>query len=683
MQPRRLASRFACWIVASSWPALLPGQSPLTPVFQVNETSAQYQRPSSVAIDAQGRALVDYRDSVGFPLEQVGRFIEVDSTLSPEFALGAGDGSVGDSALLSLLTGGWLFSAYSLPPFPLSGPMFQLLDENGASVGAPVSIDGPDYVGGGHSIAAGPAGGLFVGFTGWPRSHPGARNEMYFEAFSGAGALVVEPVALTQPDPADPANEVFNGKIGVDSSGRSLVAWGEYSSDSDYDVPARILDASGNFLTPRFDVNTTRAGSQAGPTGVVAVGGDRFVVVWEGESDQSPYYDVLFRIFASDGTPLTGEVPVSSSPTGARYSGSIATDGGSRFVVSWTSDGQDGYLEEIYFRVFRADGTAVSDEVRASAGAGQEGLFDEFSYIAQSKSGAIALVWSADGVDGDDWGVAGRKYFRGCAEGAPRLTLGGGRFEVCTLWTSFSGAHGAGVPVPLTADTGGFWFFGPDNLEVVVKILDGCGFNQKFWLYSAGLTNVEVTLGVIDTWTGQTWIRDTRLATPFPPIQDIEALPGCGALPPPAAETVIGESRPAVRPQVESAPLGLSNCVEDAQHVCLQAGRFRVSASYRTASGLSGEAVAVPLSPESAAFWFFSANNLELFVKVLDACEPFERFWVYSAGLTNLFVQLRVEDTDSGEIHFYENPLHRAFEPILDTSTFATCSAEPTAKPLL
>ncbi|MEO7794835.1 MAG: hypothetical protein ABIV06_08685 [Thermoanaerobaculia bacterium] len=683
MQPRRLASRFVWCIAASSCPALLSGQLPLTPVFQVNETSAQYQAPSAIAIDDLGRTLVDYRDTVGFPLEQTGRFIELNSTLSPEFALGPRDGSVGDSGLLSLPAGGWLFSAYSSPPHPLFGPMYQVMDENGSPVGSPVAIDGPDYVGGGHSIAVGPAGGLVVGFTGWPRSHPGARNEMYFEAFSGAGALVLEPVALTHPDPGDPANEVFSGRVGVGSSGRSLVAWGEYRSDSDYDVPARIVDASGNFLTPRFDVNTTRAGTQAGPTGVVAVGGDRFVVVWEGESDQSPYYDVYFRIFASDGTPLTGEVPVSSSPTGARYSGSVATDGGSRFVISWTSDGQDGYLEEIYFREFRADGTAVSDEVRASAGAGQEGLFDEFSYIALSKSGAIVLAWRADGVDADGWGVAGRKYFRGCADGAPRLTLGGGRFEVCTLWTSFSGAHGAGVPVALTTDSGGFWFFGPDNLEVVVKILDGCGTNQRFWLYSAGLTNVEVTLGVIDTWTGQTWIRDTRLATPFPPIQDIEALPGCGALPPAVAETEKTESRPPYRPQVEPAPLGLSNCVEDAQHVCLQAGRFRVSANFRTASGLSGEAVAVPLSGESTAFWFFSATNLELFVKVLDACVPFERFWVFSAGLTNLFVRLRVEDTDSGEIREYENPLDRAFEPILDSSTFATCSAATATTPLL
>ena len=36
-----------------------------------------------------------------------------------------------------------------------------------------------------------------------------------------------------------------------------------------------------------------------------------------------------------------------------------------------------------------------------------------------------------------------------------------------------SGRTGAGRAVPLTADTGDFWFFGAENVEVVLKVLDG------------------------------------------------------------------------------------------------------------------------------------------------------------------------------------------------------------------
>jgi hypothetical protein len=675
MKRRDRAVRFQPLLAVFFVPAVLSGQAALTPVIQVNATSEGYQAPSTVAIDERGRALFDYRDAGGlYPIQQVGRFLELDSTMSAEFALGQ-EWEISGTEVHHLPSGGWLFNSYASPPHPLPGPVFRFLGEDGSPIGGPISIHSETIRASGAALATDSAGELFVGFVGRPRANPDAYLEMYFERFSAAGARVVEPVPLTQTPLTD---ETFSGRIGVDSQGRSLVSWGEWHGvEDDYDVRARLVDRMGNFLTPRFTVHSTVPGLQAGPSGVAAVAGDRFVVVWEGESPASPYHDVYFRIFAANGTPVTGDIPVSTAPTGARYSGSIASAGGSRFVVAWSSDGQDGFSEEIYFRVFRADGTPASDEIRATAGAGREGWEDSWPFVALSKSGVIALTWTAGNFDIDSMGVAARKYFRGCAEGAPRLVLGGGRFEVCAIWSSFSGARGAGVPVPLTGDTGGFWFFGPENLELIVKILDGCGTNQSFWLYAAGLTNVEVTLGIVDTWTGRTWIRDTDLATPFPPIQDIEAFDACGASPPvaPAEGSAAVASPAGRRPSLlpaDSAIAGL--CVADSTHACLQGGRFRVSASYATRSGQAGEAIVFPLGAESAALWFFEEANLELFVKVIDACAEFDRFWVFSAGLTNLFVRLRVEDTVSGEVELYENPLDRAYQPILDLGRFDTCS---------
>ena len=49
-------------------------------------------------------------------------------------------------------------------------------------------------------------------------------------------------------------------------------------------------------------------------------------------------------------------------------------------------------------------------------------------------------------------------------------------------WESAEDA-GAGAAVPLTNDTGYSWFFNEDNVEVVVKVLDGCDFNQRYWVF--------------------------------------------------------------------------------------------------------------------------------------------------------------------------------------------------------
>ncbi|MGH9362042.1 MAG: hypothetical protein ACRD2T_09000, partial [Thermoanaerobaculia bacterium] len=103
--------------------------------------------------------------------------------------------------------------------------------------------------------------------------------------------------------------------------------------------------------------------------------------------------------------------------------------------------------------------------------------------------------------------------------------LKGGRFAVEVAWSDFSGGRGAGRAVPLTADTGSFWFFDDANLELVVKVLDGRGLNGKFWVFYGALSSVEYTLTVTDTQTG----RVATYANPSGRLAsrgDTAALPG-------------------------------------------------------------------------------------------------------------------------------------------------------------
>jgi hypothetical protein len=109
-----------------------------------------------------------------------------------------------------------------------------------------------------------------------------------------------------------------------------------------------------------------------------------------------------------------------------------------------------------------------------------------------------------------------------CQENPVSLCLASGRFQVSADWES-AGAQGHATAVPLTGDTGYFWFFSPSNVEVVVKVLDACSLNGKFWVFASGLTNVFVTITVTDTATGTVRTFDSPQNTPFPPIQDTSA----------------------------------------------------------------------------------------------------------------------------------------------------------------
>ncbi|MFL6198897.1 MAG: choice-of-anchor Q domain-containing protein [Thermoanaerobaculia bacterium] len=110
-----------------------------------------------------------------------------------------------------------------------------------------------------------------------------------------------------------------------------------------------------------------------------------------------------------------------------------------------------------------------------------------------------------------------------CLPGPTRLCLQDGRFAVTVRWTA-QGSSGTGRTVPLTADTGAFWFFDPANLEMTVKVLDGCSLDGHYWVFVSGLTDVAVEIAVEDTRTGNTWTHSHAAGTPLQPRLDTDAL---------------------------------------------------------------------------------------------------------------------------------------------------------------
>lgn len=113
-----------------------------------------------------------------------------------------------------------------------------------------------------------------------------------------------------------------------------------------------------------------------------------------------------------------------------------------------------------------------------------------------------------------------------CVQTSEELCLGNGRFRVAATWETET-ASGEAKAVRLTPDTGYFWFFDQSNVEVVVKVLDGCVANSRFWTFASGLTNTKVTLTVTDTVGGVTKTYTNPQGTAFKPIQDTGAFATC------------------------------------------------------------------------------------------------------------------------------------------------------------
>ena len=155
------------------------------------------------------------------------------------------------------------------------------------------------------------------------------------------------------------------------------------------------------------------------------------------------------------------------------------------------------------------------------------GVITEFATPTQN-SGPTGI---APGPDGNIWfteplvgqGQIGRVNVNCSSTG---LCLNSDRFVItATFQTTPEGPSAAASAVPLTNDTGYFWFFDPSNIEVVVKVLTGCTVNGDYWVFVGGLTDVGVQLKVTDSVTGASKSYPNTVGTPFQPIQDSAAFP--------------------------------------------------------------------------------------------------------------------------------------------------------------
>jgi len=91
-----------------------------------------------------------------------------------------------------------------------------------------------------------------------------------------------------------------------------------------------------------------------------------------------------------------------------------------------------------------------------------------------------------------------------CTPNATTYCANGNRFQVTIIFSapSLGITNAQAQAVPLTGDTGYFWFFSSNNVEVVIKVVDGRAFNNFFWVFEGALTDVAYTITVTDTQTG-------------------------------------------------------------------------------------------------------------------------------------------------------------------------------------
>lgn len=503
-------------------------------------------------------------------------------------------------------------------------------------------------------LAVDPAGNVYVV---WAETR--FEGDIFMLQRSGPGFPGSPPEQVNLPAPFTRGNP----RIAVDPSGSVLVSWSDRRGEGgfDSDVWARRLDGPGGTWGPEVRVNPDKTGDQEGSAPILYPDGTGAVVYYDFTAEQ-----ILARNLDAAGNPTGAAIQLGDLgglfSYGALLPAAAAGLDGTALVAWQKGD------HLIHARFFDRSWSPLGGELTPSSDTTD---LETDPAVAAGGLGNFAAVWTSngfpspvfpfitpDGRDGSGTGIFGQAYSSlTCAAGSEVLCLQGGRFQARVSWKNpFTGETGTGKTLPLTGDTGSFWFFDPNNLELMVKVLDARGVNGYFWVFFGSLSNVEYTLTLTDTLTGAT------KAYHNPPFQfgsqsDVTAFKS-----PPGTAPAGIVPKAAPLQEIATLPEGslfaAPNCFPTSTAFCAQ-GRFQVEVSFiDPRNGSSGQGRAVLLTDDTGVFWFFSPSNLELMVKVLDGGPVNGHFWVFYGALSDVDYTIKVTDTATGAQRTYHNPLH-------------------------
>lgn len=212
---------------------------------------------------------------------------------------------------------------------------------------------------------------------------------------------------------ADADHDQYDPRAACGPSGDCLVAWYQrVSPPAPNGVFGRFLDRAGRPKGADVQINAYLNGDHLNPA-IAADAKGNFIVAWEGETENLGAWEVRARRFARDGTPLTGDLVVSTSLVGSSYTPAVAAAPDGRFVVAWSAYPGDGDGSALFVGRFDATGAPVGAPFIANTTAPNN---QDFAAVAMDDAGGFFVVWDSYGQDGDADGIFGRRYD---ATGAP------------------------------------------------------------------------------------------------------------------------------------------------------------------------------------------------------------------------------------------------------------------------
>ena len=265
----------------------------------------------------------------------------------------------------------------------------------------------------------------------------------------------------------------------------------------------------------------------------------------------------------------------------------------------------------------------------------------------------------------------------GCWPSASRACLNERRFDVSAHFSTPTvlrasarrlDAYGFGDSAAL------FYFFKADNPEMLLKVVDGCWLNDHFWVLGSAATDLAYDVAIEDLADGGATVEyrhsgggvivgDNGYSTAAGVINDTLAFP-CGrpaALAGERSQTAVdGPAVQAVPAYDERAAVGTVAARSGGDmrdygclYKCLNNWRFSAGLSWKSGEHITtgaGQVWTYGLGDSGMLIYFFSPDNPEMLLKVVDGCAVNGHWWVFGSAATDLGYTVYVDDYASAYV---------------------------------
>ncbi len=379
-----------------------------------NEPAGGVLRPA-MAMDSAGNFVVVWGANPGSPLDHIGarRFAADGSPLGDEFQVNTYTSSNQSTPAVAVDDAGRFFVVWvsGLEDGDVTGIQGRRFDASGSALGDPFQIN--TYTTNRQSrpaVSFDAAGNSVVVWT--SRDQDGCDDGIFGQRFDAGGDTSGNEFQINVYTHCSNGHSQNAADVAMTPEGDFLVAWhGIGGMNGRYDVLGRLYGSDGNPLGDEFQVNTYDYYSQISPTIGVAPSGE-FVVVWNSYKFQGslpPSGSVNAQFLDASGGKIGGEFEVEpfSFDHNASPEVGMAPDG--EFVVAWTKFFYFDFYEfntEIFARRFDSEGSPQGEKFQVN----NDTSYNQWHpQVAIDPSHQFVVVWRDQSYPGGHE-VVGQRY---------------------------------------------------------------------------------------------------------------------------------------------------------------------------------------------------------------------------------------------------------------------------------